>query len=190
MTHASVVVVAWFSLHAILSSGSWETPWRQQEPRAVVRETSAVSGVVEDVDRVGRTVTIQPPGSVQFPIYVGPDLPIFEQLNRGDVVTIRYYDSLIVAVTPTARIAPFSVTTAEAQKALDRDDAAVTQQVKMVVTVDAIDIPARLITYHGADTRRVLRPVQHLELIEGLKVGDVVTLTYTRAHAASIEKRR
>ena len=64
------------------------------------------------------------------------------------------------------------------------------QQTKLTVTVDAIDIAARLVTFHGFDNRRVLRPVQHPELIEGLKVGDVVTITYTRAQAAAIEKRQ
>jgi hypothetical protein len=189
MIHASFIAVMWFTLVAPATARP-DALSGQQEPRSVVRETAAVSGVVEDVDRVGRTVTIKPAGAIQFPIYVGPDLPIFEQLNRGDVVTIRYYDSLIVAVTPNARMEPFTVTTADAQKELDRDDAKVTQQVRMVVTVDAIDIPARLVTYHAADNRRVLRPVQNLELLEGLKVGDVVTLTYTKAHAASIEKRQ
>jgi hypothetical protein len=35
----------------------------------------------------------------------------------------------------------------------------------------------------------VLRAVQAPKLLEGLKVGDVVTITYTRARAASIQKR-
>ena len=76
-----------------------------------------MSGVVEDVDRVGRMVTINSAGAVRFPIYVGPDLPIFDQLNRGDVVTIRFYDSFIVDVTPGTRPGPPADTTAEAQQA-------------------------------------------------------------------------
>ena len=55
-------------------------------------------------------------------------MPIFDQLNRGDVVTIRYYDALIVEVTPGARMAPLKDTTAEAQEKLNRPDAAVLQQ--------------------------------------------------------------
>ena len=60
----------------------------------------------------------------------------------------------------------------------------------MTVTVDAIDATNRVVNYHGFDNRPVMRQVQHPQLIEGLKVGDVVTITYTRARAAAIEKGR
>ena len=162
----------------------------QQEPRGVSQEISAVSGQVEEVDRIGRTVTLRVGNTVQAPIYAGPDMPVFDQLNRGDVVTIRYYDSYIVELTPGARMAPPENTTAQAQKDLDRDDAGVTQQTKLVVTVDAVDPATSMVTYHGFDNRRVLRQVQHPKLIEGLKAGDVVSITYTRARAVAIEKRQ
>ena len=189
MFHASVVVL-WFALLGSVTAGSRELSWSPQQPRAVTQETTAVTGVIDEVDKVGRTVTIKTPDSIQVPIYVGPDLPIFDQLNRGDVVTIRYYASLVVDVTPNARMTPSTLTTEQAQKELDRDGARVIAQVKMVVTIDAIDLPGRLVTYHAADNLRVLRLVQNPQLLEGLNAGDVVTLTYTRAHAAAIEKRR
>jgi hypothetical protein len=79
-------------------------------------------------------------------------------------------------------------TTAEAQKSVTRPDADVTQQLRLVVTVDAIDMDKGMVTYHGVDNRRVLRAVQHRQLLENVKVGDVVTITYTRARAVAIEK--
>jgi Cu/Ag efflux protein CusF len=177
MFHSLVVVAAWFALLAA-----------PQEPRAATQQVFAVSGEVDDVDRAGRMITIKSAGPVQTPIYVGPDLPIFDQLKRGDVVTVRFYDSYIVDVTPGARMTPPSNTTEEAQKALDRSDAGVIQQMKLVVTVDEIDAANRVVTYHGFDNRRVQRQVQQPALIDGLKVGDVVTITFTRARAAAIER--
>ena len=56
-------------------------------------------------------ITIKSAGVIQSAIYAGPDLPIFDQLNRGDIVTIRFYDAFIVAVTPGARMGPPSNTT-------------------------------------------------------------------------------
>jgi hypothetical protein len=81
-------------------------------------------------------------------------------------------------------------TTAEARQKMDRPDARVLQQARLVVTVDALDASTGLVTYHGADNRRVQRLVQDRRLIEGLKVGDVVTITFTRASAVAIEKKR
>ena len=186
----TVLVVTWFALQVIVNPGSSGAPPAQPQPRGVIQEISAASGEVDDIDRVGRMITIKSAGTVQYPIYVGPDLPIFDQLNKGDVVTIRFYDSVIVDLTPGARIGPIEVTTAEAQKNLERGDAQIMNQTKLTVTVDVIDLAAQQVTYHGFDNRRVLRQVQHLNLIDGLKVGDVVTITYTRARAATIEKRQ
>jgi hypothetical protein len=175
---------------AVLSIGS-ATAVASQEPRRVTQQVFAVSGVVDNVDKVGRNITIKAKdGAVQQPIYVGPDLPIFDQLNRGDTVTIRFYDAYIVELTPGERLAPPSNTTVDAQRQLDRDDASVLQQLKMTVTVDAIDAVANMVTYHGFDNRRIQRQVMRPALLEGVKVGDVVTITYTRARAASITKRQ
>ena len=177
MNGISIVVVASFLLHASL-----------QEPRAVTQQIFGVSGQVDDIDRVGRMITIKSAGVVQSPIYAGPDLPIFDQLSRGDTVTIGFYDSVIVALAPGKRMGPPVNTTAEAQKQLDRDDASVMQQTRMTVTVDAIDPAMRVVTYHGFDNRRVQKQVMEWKLVDGLKVGDVVTITHTRARAAQITR--
>jgi hypothetical protein len=159
------------------------------QPKGVTQEAVWVSGQVEEVDRSGRLVTFRTGNTIQAPVYVGPDMPIFDELNRGDVVTIRYYDALIVEVTPKARLAPPRDTTAEAQQKLDRPDAAVLQQITLVVTIDTIDASTGMVTYHGVDNRRVQRLVQQRQLLEGVKAGDVVTIKQTRAQAVSIEKR-
>ena len=158
-----------------------------QQP-GIVQEVFVVSGQVDRIDRAGRTVTILSEGVAQPPIYAGPDLPVFEQLNLGDRVTVRYYDAYIVELTPNARMAPLKDTTAEAQSYVARPEAGVMQQLKLVVTIDEVDVAKGMVTYHGVDNRRVVRAVQHRQLIDGLNVGDVVTITYTRARAVAIEK--
>ena len=159
-----------------------------QEPTGIVRQVFEMSGQVDRIDRAGRTISITSAGVISAPIYAGPDLPIFDQLNTGDVVVIRYYDSYIVELTPGERLRPPEVTTADAQQRFNRDDASVLQQTKLVVTIDAVDPSTSSVTYHGFDNRRVFRVVQDRKLLEGLKVGDVVTITYTRAQAVSISK--
>jgi len=104
-------------------------------------------------------------------------------------VMVRYYDAYIVEATPGARMGPLENTTEDGRKQVDQPDAGVLQQTKLVVTIDTIDTTTNMVTYHGFDNRRVLRAVQHPRLLQGLKVGDVVTITYTRARAVGIEKR-
>jgi hypothetical protein len=162
---------------------------RPQEPRGVAQEVLSLAGEVEEVDRVGRMITIRTGNTLQTPIYAGPDMPIFDQLNRGDFVTIKFYDAVVVELTPGARMAPLKDTTAEATKKLERPEAVVLQQVSLVVTIDAIDQKTGMVTYHDVSNRRVQRLVQYRNLIEGLKPGDVVTIRQTRAQAVDIQKR-
>jgi hypothetical protein len=159
-----------------------------QQPAGVVQQVMVTSGQVERIDRAGRLITILSEGVVQAPIYAGPDLPVFDQLNPGDYVVVRYYDAYIVEATPGARMGPPENTTADAQQRVARPDAEVMQQLRLVVTIDAIDGEKGMVTYHGFDNRRVLRAVQHPQVLEKLRVGDVVTITYTRARAVGIER--
>jgi hypothetical protein len=159
-----------------------------QEPAGVTRQVFEVSGQVDRIDRAGRTITITSGGVVSSPIYAGPDLAIFNDLQSGDLVVIRYYDSYIVELTPGERLTPPQVTPANELEQLKNDAARVLQQTRLVVTIDAIDLSTASVTYHGFDNRRVLRVVQDRKLLDGLKAGDVVTITYTRAQAVSIAR--
>jgi hypothetical protein len=159
-----------------------------QQPTGVTQQVFEISGQVDRVDRAGRSVSIMSAGVLSAPIYAGPDMPIFDELNRGDVVTIRYYDSVIVEVTPRERMQPLEDTTSDAQKMLDRPDASVLQQTRLVVTIDALDVEKGTVTYHGFDNRRVFRVVRDRRLMEGVQPGDVVTITFTRAQAVAITK--
>lgn len=159
-----------------------------QQPTGVMQQVFEISGQVDRIDRAGRTVSITSAGVVSAPIYAGPDMPIFDQLNSGDVVTVRYYDSVIVEVTPRERMKPIEDTTSDAQKMVDRPDAAILQQTRLVVTIDSLDVEKGTVTYHGFDNRRVFRVVRDRRLMEGVKPGDVVTITSTRAQAVAITK--
>jgi hypothetical protein len=159
------------------------------QPAGVTQQVFEVMGQVDRIDRSGRTISITSAGVVSAPIYAGPDLAIFDQLSSGDLVTVRYYDSVVVEVTPRERMKPLEDTTRAAQEAVTRPDAGILQQTRLVVTIDAVDVEKATVTYHGFDNRRVFRVVRDRRLLEGVKPGDVVTITYTRAQAVAITKQ-
>ena len=160
-----------------------------QEPAGITRQVFEVSGTVDRVNRSARTITVVSAGVPSAPIYAGPDLAVFDGLQTGDFVVVRYYDSYIVELTPGKRMGPPEIADGTELEGLKTDDARVLQQTRLTVTIDAIDVPAGSVTYHGSDNRRVFRVVQDRKLLEGLKAGDVVTITYTRAQAVSIGRR-
>ena len=63
-----------------------------QEPASITRQVFEVAGKVDSVNRAGRTITVTAAGALLAPIYVGPDLAIFDTLNKGDELIVRYYD--------------------------------------------------------------------------------------------------
>ena len=157
-----------------------------QAPTGVTTQVFEISGTVDRVNRSARTITVLSAGASPGPIYAGPDLAIFDSLTPGDVVVVRYYDSYIVELTPGKRMGPPEIVAGTELDQLKTADARVLQRTRLTVTIDAIDVAAGSVTYHGSDNRRVFRVVQDRRLLDGLKAGDVVTITYTRAQAVSI----
>jgi len=157
-----------------------------QEPASVTTQVFEVSGKVDRVNRSTRTITVVSAGVASAQIYAGPDLAIFDGLKTGDFVVVRYYDSYIVELTPGKTMRPPKTLAGPALDSLKTDDTRVLQATRLIVTIDAIDVSTGSVMYHGSDNRRVFRVVQDRKLLDGLKVGDVVTITYTRAQAVSI----
>jgi len=174
---ASLVVVGSL-LPVALASG--------QAPNVVTRE-STVTATVDRIETFSRVVTFHSADNVLQSVYVDPKVKAFDDLKTGDVVTVRYVESVVVEVRPQARPTAVQDSTEEARKA---GDDSVIQQLKMVVTIDDIDPQGLFVTYRTHDNRRVVRAVNDKKLLEGLRAGDRVEVTMTRARAVSIERGR
>lgn len=159
---------------------------RAQAPNVVTRE-SVVTATVDRIERATRVLTVRSAQNVLQTVYVDPALQAFDDLQVGDVVTVRYVESVVVQVRPNATLADPRDTTAEAKKA-GKDD--VVEQQRTVVTVDSIDPQGQAMTYRTATGQKVMRVVHDKSLLRGLHPGDRIEVTLTRERAISVEKRR
>jgi hypothetical protein len=178
MSRLSPFLVIW-----LLSLGSHV---HTQAPNAVTRE-STTTGTVDRIERSSRVVTFRSEGNVFQTVYVDPKVKAFDDLKVGDVVTVRSTESLIVQVRPGAKLAVARDTTEEARKAGDEH---VVEQVKTIVTIDSIDSQGLFVTYRTQDDRKIMHAVIDKALLDGIRPGDRVEITLTRARAVSIERRR
>jgi hypothetical protein len=158
---------------------------QRQQPNAVTRE-STTTAKVDRIERSSRVVTLRTADNVYTSVYVEPTIKAYDTLKVGDVITVRYTESVIVQVRPDAKLAPATDTTAEARKANEN----VLEQQKMVVTIERIDSQGLFVSYRTHDNQRRMHAVQDKRLLEGLKAGDRVEVTLTRARAVSIEPAR
>jgi Cu/Ag efflux protein CusF len=160
---------------------------RAQAPNVVTRESTATA-TVDRIDRSSRVVTFRGgEGNTLQSVYVDPSVAAFDELKTGDVVTVRYVESVIVQVRPGAKPTEVQDTTEEARKA---GEEGVIQQLRAVVTIDEIDPQGQFVTYRTNDNRKVMRPVMDKRVLEGIRAGDRVEITFTRARAIRIERGR
>ena len=157
-----------------------------QAPNAVTHE-STTTGTVDRIERSSRVVTFSGEGNVFHTVYVDPTVTAFDDLKVGDVVTVRHTESVIVQVRPGAKLATARDTTEEARKAGDEH---VVEQLTTIVTIDSIDSQRLFVTYRTQDDRKIMHAVIDKALLDGIRPGDRVEITLTRARAVSIERGR
>ena len=159
-----------------------------QAPNQSVRVVTATL-TVEAIQRSTRGLVCRGQDGVMHAITVDPKVTLYDELAEGDVVVIDYIDATVVTLKPGAALTVMSDTTSEARARVTDPMVKVEQQVSAIVTIDEIDLDARTVVYHGKDTRRVLRAVQDMNLLRGLRAGDVVEIVLTRERAVSMRRQ-
>jgi Cu/Ag efflux protein CusF len=158
------------------------------EGTAAAQNTSTkevtVRATVDRIQKSERVVTFRAEGNIFQNVYFDPSVTGFEDLKVGDQVTVRYQQSIVVKVNRNAKLSTERDTTAEAKKA----DPTVMQQSTAVVKVESVDMDDQQITYRTADDRKMTQRVEDTKLLEGLRSGDRIEVTLTRAKAVSIQK--
>jgi len=160
-----------------------------QEPVASARAVVERTGRVERVDTFSRGLTIKTADGLAHVVYVGPELVVLRELKTGDNVLVRIVESVIVEARPGARTTAVMDTTAAAKKTPEAAQGDVLQQLKAVVTIESVDLPTQMVVYKGGDNRRVQRQVRDPRLLDGLKAGDVIEITYTRERAIALQRQ-
>jgi Cu/Ag efflux protein CusF len=176
-------------LATVVFLASAATPLAQQP----VTKSASISGTatIQAIDSTARTVTLRDEKGQEDTFSVGPQIKRFDELKVGDKVKMTYYESLVFAVRKPgdkADAASLDLALNRAKSALPAGSVAV--QDKMTVTVKAIDPTVPSVTVTTADGRTVTRKIENKKNIEGLKVGDQVDITYTRALLAAIEREK
>lgn len=147
-----------------------------------------VTVTVEALEPSTRGLTYRTVEGIRNSITVDPEVALYDEVRVGDVLVVDYIDALVVKVKPDATLTNVSDSTAQAKQAVVDPGVKIEQQFSAIVTIDEIDVQARTVVYHAADTRRVLRSIQDPTLLKGLKTGDVVEVTMTRERAVRLAR--
>jgi Cu/Ag efflux protein CusF len=140
------------------------------------------------IDHTKRTVTLKDAEGNVEDFHAGPEIKRFNELKVGDSVTFAYHAALVYQITKPGMTPPpvqKGVETVRGQGA--KPSGAVTQQLQATVTIEAIDPAVPSIKVRTADGHAMSAKVEDRKNIEGLKVGDKVTVTFTEALMITVD---
>ena len=148
-----------------------------------------VRGTVEAIDKDAGTVTLKgPKRSITIEVN---DKSKLDQVNVGDPVVAAYIEAVAFRVMKAGSGATPGVTTSETRvssKPGETPAGAIGHEVTAVVTITAIDRKAHTVTIKGPKGGVETIKAKDPKNLEGLKVGDMVEITYTQALAVSLDK--
>jgi Cu/Ag efflux protein CusF len=158
-----------------------------QAPITKAKSVSATA-TIQAIDSTARTVTLRDESGKEDTYAVGPQVKRFNELKVGDKVKMTYYESLVLQVRKSGAGGGATLDAAKTAGTGAAPAGTLAVQDKMTVTVKAIDPALPSITVTTPDGRTVTRKVEDKKNLEGVNVGDLIDITYTRALLTSVER--
>ena len=149
--------------------------------------TATVTATIKAIDSTNRLVTLAFEDGTVDTVSAGPEVRRFSELKVGDKVTFRYEASAVVQLRKPGDPKPApSASEGITRSAGAKPGGTMAQQVTTTVTVAAIDPAIPSITVKTDDGRQVTYHVEDKKNLEGVKAGDRIDITLTRALMVSV----
>jgi hypothetical protein len=155
--------------------------------RVGVAQTVDVSATITAIDKSSRTITLKGPKGDEVKVEAGPEVKNFDQLKVGDVVDMRYRETLALELKKGGGMKVEKTEKAAAVGAKPGETPAglVGRQVTVVGDVINVDAATQTVTVKGPQ-RTVDLKVRDPEQFKLIAVGDQIQATYTEALALAV----
>jgi hypothetical protein len=169
-----------------------ETQANAEKPITVVSTCVAAKGTVTDVSRLKRSITIKRDDGTTVTIKVGKEVPNFEQIKKGDEVSVNYHESTAVALRkaagpPSASVGEAVIVAGEG----DKPAAIKVETIESSAVIEDIDYNKRRITLRAPDGMvRTMKVGEEVKNLRDMKKGDQVTVRSTEALAIEVAQKQ
>jgi hypothetical protein len=152
-----------------------------------VAQTVDVSATITAIEKASRTITLKGPKGDEVKVEAGPEVRNFDQLKVGDVVDMRYRETLAVELKKGGGMKVEKTEKAGAMGAKPGETPAgvMGRQVTVVGDVMRVDAATQTVTVKGPQ-RTVDLKVRDPEQFKLIAVGDQIQATYTEALALAV----
>lgn len=157
---------------------------------AAVVSSVDVTVAVTRIDHKTRAVTLKGADGTEISFTVGDAVKNLDQVKKGDVVTASYTQALAYEVIKGGT--PGADTTFVGARAVPGAKPAgfVGRNTTVTAVIVTIDATAPSLTFKGPAGNQQTVKVASADKLQGLSVGDTVTLSYTEAVAVRVEKAK
>ena len=151
-------------------------------------EVVVATAVVVGIDRVDRTLVLLGPEGEVIAIEVGHAARNFDQIQIGDEIEAKYYQSVAIAIERAGgELSESAALVAARSPEGDNPGAVVVETVEVSAEIMAIDRSKRELTLKLPDGRKVKTRVDdEVKIYNDLRVRDVVRVRYTEAVAVTL----
>jgi len=159
--------------------------WAQEVKQ--LTHTVTLSGAVETIDHDKYVMNIKAADGTFQTVDVPPTVKRFDELKVGDKVSVTYNNTVLVRLKPPgeAAVNTASKTSTMGQEARPGGTAAVERMI--TATVAAIDKDTPSITFVGPNGWKYSRRVADPDVLDKLKVGDQVDITWNTNVTVAVE---
>lgn len=166
-----------------------------QAERPLTREESvniALTAKVKSIDLTTRRVTLTDASGDEVSFTADPAIQRLSEVRAGDTVTARYRATLLAELRPpTAEesASPIAyVQIAGRAPKTDEPAAAGGEAVRVVTTVEAVDVPNMIVTLRGPMGDLATVRGRNAENVKRIRRGDTIVITFAHAIGVSLEK--
>lgn len=175
-----------FVVVALMALISTTNVHAQNTKGSAVVSTVTATVTVAKIDYKTREVKVKTTDGKEYKFVASTDVKNLDQVKKGDIITVVYTEALAYEVKSHGDNTGVTTAAAAANKG-EKPAAAVAQQTTVTVTITAIDTKAPSVTIKEPDGTVETIKVKDPSKLNGVKVGDVVDLTYTEAFAIKVD---
>ena len=177
-TTAAASVIGLFSLTNAQAQGT--------KGEAVISSVTVTAKVLK-INQKTREVVVKTDDGQEYAFIASDQVKNLAQVKKGDVITAVYTESLAYEVRKHGAA---GVTTADAAAAAapgEKPAGVAAEQTTVTVTITAIDPKAPSVTFKGPKGNTKTIKVKDPQKLNGVKVGDLVDITYTEAIGVKVD---
>jgi Cu/Ag efflux protein CusF len=189
---ATALLVLAFGGNAFAELKAKAVGYDNGKPEVTKERIITKTATVEAVDLKTRIVTLKGDGDMVFDVKVGPEAKNLPQLKKGDEVTVKYYESISAKVykaNAAPKIDEQAAMLETAEKG-QKPGGTLALELTITATIEAIDMKKPEVTLKTLEGKTLTAKIEDPKLLDNVKVGDEVVITYTEAYAISVKKAK